>query len=33
LVQYGYLRGIEPYRYVRQILERYRHYASFVPSG
>ncbi len=32
LVAYGYLRGVEPYRYVRQILERYRHYASFVPA-
>ncbi len=33
LVEYGYLRGVEPYRYVKQILERYRHYASFLPSG
>ncbi len=29
-VQHGYLRGVEPYRYVKQILERYRHYASLV---
>jgi membrane-bound lytic murein transglycosylase F len=33
IVQFGYLRGVEPYRYVRQIMERYRHYTSFVPSG
>lgn len=33
VVEYGYLRGVEPYRYVKQILERYQHYASFVPSG
>ena len=31
IIQYGYVRGVEPFRYVRQIMERYRHYASFVP--
>ena len=30
VVEYGYLRGVEPYRYVRQIFDRYDHYASFV---
>lgn len=30
VVQYGYVRGVEPYRYVKQIMERYQHYASFV---
>ena len=28
VVEYGYLRGVEPYRYVRQIMERYRQYAE-----
>jgi len=31
VVQYGYLRGVEPYRYVRQVFERYAHYESFIP--
>jgi membrane-bound lytic murein transglycosylase F len=30
VVQYGYLRGEEPYHYVREILERYEHYKKFV---
>ncbi|MBL8020352.1 MAG: transporter substrate-binding domain-containing protein [Leptospirales bacterium] len=30
VVQYGYLRGEEPYNYVRQILERQEHYKKFV---
>ena len=28
VVEYGYLRGVEPYRYVKQIMERYRQYAA-----
>ena len=31
VVQYGYLRGVEPYRYVRQVFERYAHYESLIP--
>lgn len=30
VVKYGYVRGIEPYNYVRQIFERYRHYTQFI---
>ena len=30
VVQYGYVRGVEPYRYVKQILERYTHYKSLI---
>ena len=30
-VQYGYLRGVEPYRYVKQIFERYAHYETLIP--
>lgn len=30
VVQYGYLRGEEPYNYVRQILDRYEHYKKLV---
>jgi len=29
-VKYGYVRGIEPYTYVRQIFERYEHYKQFI---
>ena len=29
-INYGYVRGIEPYTYVRQIFERYEHYKQFV---
>ena len=31
VVEYGYLRGVEPYRYVKQIFERYAHYKSLIP--
>ncbi len=31
VVEYGYLRGVEPYRYVKQIFERYAHYESLIP--
>ncbi len=30
VVKYGYVRGIEPYNYVNQIFERYRHYTQFI---
>lgn len=30
IVKYGYVRGLEPYNYVRQIFERYQHYIQFV---
>jgi membrane-bound lytic murein transglycosylase F len=30
VVRYGYVRGIEPYTYVSQIFERYRHYEQFI---
>ncbi len=30
VVKYGYVRGIEPYTYVRQIFDRYEHYSQFV---
>ncbi len=29
-IKYGYVRGIEPYTYVRQIFERYEHYTQFI---
>lgn len=29
-IKYGYVRGIEPYTYVRQIFERYNHYKEFI---
>jgi membrane-bound lytic murein transglycosylase F len=33
VVEYGYLRGVEPYRYVRQVFERYAHYESLIPEN
>jgi membrane-bound lytic murein transglycosylase F len=30
-VEYGYVRGIEPYEYVREIFERYEHYKKLIP--
>lgn len=30
VVNYGYVRGIEPYNYVQQIFERYNHYKEFI---
>ena len=32
VVKYGYARGEEPYRYVREIFQRYEHYRRFVPA-
>jgi len=31
VVKYGYVRGIEPYNYVRDIIDRYEHYQKFIP--
>ena len=30
IVKYGYVRGLEPYNYVKQIFERYQHYVQFI---
>lgn len=30
-VRYGYVRGIEPFTYVRDIFLRYEHYTQFIP--
>jgi len=32
LVKYGYVRGIETYNYVRQVIDRYEHYKNIVNS-
>lgn len=32
VVRYGFVRGEEPYRYVRDIFLRYRHYRSLLPE-
>lgn len=32
VVKYGYVRGLEPYNYVRQIFERYQHYIQFIDE-
>ncbi len=31
-IKYGYVRGIEPFMYVRQIFERYNHYKQFIKE-
>jgi membrane-bound lytic murein transglycosylase F len=31
VVDYGYVRGMEPYEYVREIFERYEHYKKLIP--
>jgi membrane-bound lytic murein transglycosylase F len=31
VVKYGYVRGIEPYLYVKEIFGRYDHYRKFTP--
>lgn len=32
VVYYGYCRGEEPYEYVRNILDRYKHYQKFIQA-
>ena len=32
IVKYGYVRGLEPYNYVKQIFERYQHYIQFITE-
>ncbi len=32
VVKYGYVRGIEPYKYVREIFERYKLYTDVIPK-
>jgi membrane-bound lytic murein transglycosylase F len=31
-INYGYVKGIEPYTYVDQIFERYKHYQKFITE-
>ena len=31
-IRYGYVRGTEPYNYVKQIFERYEHYKTFIEK-
>jgi len=31
-INYGYVKGIEPYTYVEQIFERYKHYQQFITE-
>lgn len=30
IIKYGYVRGIEPYTYIKQIFSRYDHYVQFI---
>jgi len=32
VVKYGYCRGTETYRYVKDIMERYEHYKNLVSN-
>jgi len=32
IIKYGYVRGIEPVTYVKQIFERYNHYIKFIKQ-
>jgi len=32
IIKFGYVRGIEPYTYIRQIFERYEHYQNFIKE-
>ena len=32
VVEFGYCRGSEPVKYVREILERYQHYLELSPQ-
>ncbi|MFT7233946.1 MAG: membrane-bound lytic murein transglycosylase F [Cyclobacteriaceae bacterium] len=31
IIKYGYVLGIEPVNYVKEIFERYEHYKQFIP--
>ncbi len=33
IIDYGYVRGIEPYKYVEQIFKRYSHYQAFIAKN
>lgn len=32
IVKYGYVNGIEPYKYVTEVFERYHHYKQFISE-
>ncbi len=32
IIKYGYVRGIEPYTYVRQVFDRFKNYAHFIEK-
>lgn len=32
VVKYGYVRGIEPYSYVKEVFSRYEHYQQLIPA-
>jgi len=32
IIKHGYVRGVEPYTYIRQIFERYSHYKGFIKE-
>ena len=32
-IRHGYVRGIEPYTYIRQIFKRHKHYVAFIPEN
>jgi membrane-bound lytic murein transglycosylase F len=31
-IKYGYVRGEEPYNYVREIFKRFEHYKKFIDN-
>ncbi|MFO8055211.1 MAG: transporter substrate-binding domain-containing protein [Bacteroidales bacterium] len=33
VVKYGYARGEEPYKFVREVMDRYEHYKNLVPEA
>ena len=32
IIKYGYVNGIEPYKYVSEVFERYNHYTQFISE-